>query len=110
MLRALILSLALATPAGAVIIEVPYKDAPEHAQVTGAYARYSPHILKLSGREYAVLFEPGFVDAASAIAAVLPLCSAQGRQAQGKGPVAPVDLIIEGGETSVMQGYRVVCK
>lgn len=115
MLRALLISsipisLTLASPAAALIIEVPYHDSTETARVTGPYAEYSPHILKLSGRQYAVLFKPGFVDAGSAIQAVLPLCAAQGRQAQGKGPVAPVDLVIEGGETRVMQGYRVVCK
>lgn len=115
MLRAFILSLAplalsLATPASAVIIEVPFSDSTEHAGVTGPYARYSPHILKLSGGEYAVIFKPGFVDAGSAIRAVVPLCAAKGKQAQGISATAPVDLIIENGETRVMQGYRVACK
>ena len=104
------LSLAIATPAAAVIVVVPFDDSTEHAGVTGPYARYSPHILKLSESDYTVVFKPGFVDAGSAIRAVVPLCAAKGKQAQGISATAPVELIIEGGETSVMQGYRVACK
>lgn len=110
MLRPLLLSLLIATPASAYLIEVPFDPIGERAQVTGPYDRYSPHILKLSARKYAVMFKPGFVDSIAAVRAVQPLCAAQGRQAQGVGTVAPADIVIEQGEPGVLQGYRVECK
>lgn len=110
MLRALLLSLCLATPAAAYIVEVPYYPNGEKAHVTGPYARYAPHVLKFSARRYAVLFQPGFVDAGSAIRAVAPLCAAEGRRAAGVGLIAPADIVIADGETDMLQGYRVDCK
>lgn len=112
MLRPLILApalaLTLAAPAAAQEIIEPFAPNGEVTRVSGPYARYQRHVLKLSANLYAVLFEPGFVDAATAVAAVAPLCGAA--RAKAVGDIAPVDLVIEHGEVEVLQGYRVVCE
>lgn len=110
MLRALALSLFIASPASAYLIEVPFHPNQEMARVTGPYDRFNDHILKLSARKYAVMFEPGYIDTIAAVRAVQPLCAAQGRQAFGIGTVSPADVVIINGKPDVLQGYRVECK
>ena len=105
---ALTMGLAAALPAQ--VLYDQFDDSAETATVTGAYKRYQTHVLKLSAHRYAVLFRPGYVDAATAIRTVTPLCAAQGRSAAGTGDMAPVDLVLEDGQHSVLQGYRVVCQ
>ena len=59
MLRTLLVSLALVapavTPATAQLIDVPYDPNGERAHVSGPYAQFSPHILKLSARTAAAV-------------------------------------------------------
>lgn len=110
MLRTLALALLLATPAAAYVVEVPFDPNGERARVTGPYDRFNDHILKLSARKYAVMFEPGYIDTIAAVRAVAPLCAAQGRQAVGVGTVSPADVVIVRGEVDVLQGYRVECQ
>ncbi len=110
MLRLAALILALAAPAGAQAVLEPFAPIPETAGVSGPYARYQEHILKLSPTRYAVLFRPGYVDAATAIRAIGPLCAAQGRTATGTGKVAPVDVVLDDQGMRALLGYRVDCK
>lgn len=118
MLRALIVSLALAVPAvvsapapaAAQLIEVPFHPETDRTRFTGAYKPYALHVLQLSARRYEVLFKPGFVDAATAIRAVAPLCADTGRQPFGIGPKAPAVVTVGRDGSFVLQGYRVHCK
>lgn len=104
------LTLALAAAAPAQVLYDQFDPNGQKTHVSGPYARFQEHVLKLSANRYAVLFRPGYVDAATAINAVRPLCAAAGKVAAGTGDVAPVDLVLEGGEHAVLQGYRVVCQ
>lgn len=108
-LRLTALAMMLASPAMAQMHYDPFEPNNERTSVTGRYERYQTHVLKLSKHRYAVLFQPGYVDFATAVRAVSPLCAAQGRVAQGHGPVAPVDVLLENGEPDVQQGIRVSC-
>lgn len=110
MLRLIALTLALASPAVAQTVYEPFEPNGETTHVTGAWARYQEHILKLSGNRYAVLFRPGYVDEPTAIRAVTPLCAAQGLTAQGIGTIAPADVVLDNGGSRVLQGYRVACR
>lgn len=109
LLRLAALALLLASPAAAQMFYEDFSVETERTRVDGPWARYQTHVLKLSADRYSVLFRPGFVDAATAIRAIAPLCAARGRGAVGEGTVAPVDLVLENGEDTVLQGYRVIC-
>ncbi|VDC28565.1 hypothetical protein [Pseudogemmobacter humi] len=109
LLRVAAVALLIASPAAAQMFYEDFRDEAERTRVDGPWARYQTHVLKLSQDRYAVLFRPGFVDAPTAIRAVAPLCAARGRSAVGEGTLAPVDLVRENGEDSVLQGYRVIC-
>ncbi|MGA0539387.1 hypothetical protein [Neotabrizicola sp. VNH66] len=104
------LALILAGPAAAQALLEPFAPTGETTRASGPYSRYLEHIMKLSPNRYAVLFRPGYVDAATAIRAVAPLCAAQGRSATGIGTVAPVDVVLDDTGMRALLGYRVDCK
>lgn len=108
-LRISALAMMLASPAAAQMYYDPFAPNGERTGVTGSYARYQTHVLKLSQHRYAVLFEPGYVDFDTAVRAVTPLCAAQGRVARGDSRIAPVDVLLENGRPDVQQGIRVSC-
>ena len=118
MLRALTLSLALALPAAltvsapaeAQIFKMPFHATQEPARFSGPYAPYALHVLRYSARRFEVLFKPGFVDPATAVRAVSPLCAQTGRKAYGVGSSAPAEVVVGGDGAFVLQGYRVNCK
>lgn len=101
--------LALAAPAEAQLFIENFAPIDEATRVTGPYARYERHVLKLGRTSYAVLFRPGFVDGPTAARAVEPLCREQALRAVVQGEVAPVDLVIRDGEAEILQGVRVAC-
>ncbi|NPD13951.1 hypothetical protein HOY34_01900 [Xinfangfangia sp. D13-10-4-6] len=103
------LTLGLGTPAAAQMHYDSFVPGNEQTDVNGAYKRYQTHVLKLSAHRYAVLFQPGFVDQATAARTVTPLCAATGRVAAVQGQIAPVDVLLENGEPLVQQGFRVAC-
>ncbi len=106
---ALLVAALSAAPALAQMHYDPFDPSAEQTAVTGPYARYQTHVLKLSKHRYAVLFQPGFVDFNTAVRVVTPLCAAQGRVPQGESMVAPVDVLLENGSPAVQQGIRVSC-
>lgn len=118
MLRALIVSLAVALPAAltlsapaeAQIFKVPFHATQESARFSGPFEPYALHVLRHSARRFEVLFKPGFVDPATAIRAVTPLCAQTGRKAYGVGSTAPAEVVVGSDGAFVLQGYRVNCK
>lgn len=118
MLRALIVSLAAAlpvaltvsAPAEAQIFKVPFHATQERTQFSGPYEPYALHVLRHSARRFEVLFKPGFVDPATAIRAVAPLCAQTGRKAYGVGTTAPAEVTVGSDGAFVLQAYRVNCQ
>lgn len=118
MLRALIVSLAVALPAAvtvsapaeAQIFKVPYHATEERTHLSGPYEPYALHVLQNSARRFEVLFKPGFVDPATAVRAVAPLCAQTGRKAYGVGTSAPAVVTVGSDGSFVLQAYRVNCK
>ena len=97
-------------PAMAQMIVEPFSSTNDSTGVSGPYARYQRHILRLAKNRYAVLFEPGFSDNETALRAVQPLCAETGRRAELRGVNPPVDVVFANGDVDTLLGVRIDCR